>query len=135
MPVSGELRPLHASVVPESIRQPLGSWSVSVPVVVVPSVYVPSDFAVQVPVTWRDPLIDTFWQVAGERPAAVVSRLLLLMSRQEELTFQVPTTLPPQAETFVHAWELPPEPLEPPLCELPPEPFDPPLCELPPEPV
>jgi hypothetical protein len=61
--------------------------------------------------------------------------LLLLMSRQDELTVQVPSTLPPQAETFMHWLELPPEPVDPPLCELPPEPVDPPLCELPPVPV
>jgi hypothetical protein len=68
-----------------------------------------------------------------------MSRLLLESRRHDELTVQVPTTSPPQAETLVQDPELPPvlefppDPVDPPLLEFPPEPFDPPLLE-PPEP-
>jgi hypothetical protein len=41
---------------PDSVKQAAGRASCSVPVVVVLSVNVPSELAVQVPVTWRDPV-------------------------------------------------------------------------------
>jgi hypothetical protein len=69
-----------------------------------------------------------------------MSTLLLERRRHDELTFQAPTTSPPQAETLVQDPELPPvleaapAPVDPPLCPLPPEPVEPPLCPLPPEP-
>ena len=132
-PVSGELRPEHWRTVPERILHPAGRSSSSVPVVVVPSVYVPSELAVHVPLTLRDPVIVTFLQLPGSRPAAEMSRSLLLRSRHAELAVQVPTTLPPQAVTFVH--DVPPPPV-PPLA-LPPVPTEPPLppvLELPPVP-
>jgi hypothetical protein len=59
--------------------------------------------------------------------------------RHEDVTFQVPTTLPPHAATLVQFSE-PPEPPEPPLPELasglaePPVPLEPALALPPPEP-
>ena len=46
-------------MVPEIIKQPAGSLICAVPDVVVPSVYVPSELAVHVPVTLSEPEIVT----------------------------------------------------------------------------
>jgi hypothetical protein len=64
-----------------------------------------------------------------------MSRLLSLNVTHDELTFQVPTTLPPQAVTLGQD-APPPVPLEvPPVpVELPPAPVVPPVLELPPVP-
>jgi hypothetical protein len=150
-PDRGPPIPSQVVVVPEIIKQPAGSSMSAEPVVVVPSVYVLLAVAVHVPVTSSEPVSVTFLQLVGSRPASEMSRLLLESARHDELTVQVPTTLPPQAATLVQdpelppvalppepfdppLWPLPPEPVEPPLC-APPEPVEPPLCPLPPEPV
>ena len=63
-------------VVPEIIKQPAGSLTCAVPDVVVPSVYVPSDLAVNVPVTLSEPEIVTLLQERGSSPASEMSTLL-----------------------------------------------------------
>jgi hypothetical protein len=98
-----------------------------VPDVVVPSVYVPLELAVHVPLTVRDPEIVTFLQLFGSRPADEISRLLPLKVRHDELTAQVPTALPPQAV------RLEQDAVAPPPLELPPVLVAPPLAELPPD--
>jgi len=98
-------------------------------------VYEPSDLAVNDPVTVSEPEIDTLVQERGSSPASEMSRLLSLNVTHDELTFQVPTTLPPQAVTLGQD-APPPVPLElpPVLVELPPVPVFPPVLELPPVP-
>lgn len=88
----------------------------SVPVVSVSSVYVPSLAAVQLPLTWSDPVISADVQPAPTTEGSSVP----LTVRHDDVTVQVPTKLPPQAVTFEH--EAP----EPPLPEAPPAPIAPP---------
>jgi hypothetical protein len=90
--------------------------------------------AVNVPVTVSEPEIVTLLQVRGSSPARAMSTLLSLSVRQDELTVQVPTTLPPQAVPFGHETPLPPVPLPPAPVLLPPVPVVPPVLELPPVP-
>jgi hypothetical protein len=113
--------PAHVTVVPESIKHPASSWMVAVPVVVVPSVYVPFAFAVHVPLTLIDPEIDVVLQVRGSRPTSEMSRAPLKFTH-DDVTFQVPTTLPPQGDPF--GQDGPPVPADPvvPPPELPPVP-------------
>ncbi|HEX5270612.1 MAG TPA: hypothetical protein VFW33_09010, partial [Gemmataceae bacterium] len=68
----------------------------SVPVVTVSSVYVPSPAALQVPLTWSDPVINADVQPAPTTDGSSVP----LTVRHDDVTIQVPTTLPPQAVTF-----------------------------------
>jgi len=115
---------LHATTVPDRCKQPAGRSAVVVPDVVVLSVYVPSAWAVQLPLTFIEPLSLTFVHMRGSRPAALMSRFVVLKVKHDELTVHVPTTLPPQADAFGQA---PPAPvLEPPAApawpELPPVP-------------
>jgi len=79
-------------------------------VVVVPSVYVPFAFAVHVPLTLIEPEIDAVLQVRGSRPTSEMSRAPLKF-RHDDVTFQVPTTLPPQGDPFGH--DGPPVPAVP----------------------
>jgi hypothetical protein len=116
--------PVHVTVVPERIKHPASSWTVALPVVVVPSVYVPFAFAVHVPLTLIEPEIDALLQVRGSRPTSEMSRAPLKF-RQDDVTFQVPTTLPPHGAPF--GQDGPPVPAVPvdpavPLLELPPVP-------------
>jgi hypothetical protein len=122
-PASGPEIPSHEIWVPERFKHPAGSPTWTLPVVVVPSVYVPLALAVQVPLTLSEPVSVTFLQADGSSPAAPMSRLLLLKFRHDELTFQVPTTSPPQAVTLGQDDPPPPPPVPvvPPL-ELPPAP-------------
>jgi len=90
---------VHVTVVPERIKHPASSWTVALPVVVVPSVYVPFAFAVHVPLTLIEPEIDALLQVRGSRPTSEMSRAPLKF-RQDDVTFQVPTTLPPHGAPF-----------------------------------
>src|SRR5580704_5425031 len=125
--------PLQVTGVDEMTRHAGDNVSCSVPVVVVASVYVPSGLAVQAPVTWRDPLTGAEGQPA---PTNVRSRSPVTW-RHDELTFQVPIRLPPQAVTLeqdppcVPPPELPPAAPPVPLAALPPVP---PAEELPPVP-
>ena len=64
-PDKGELTPSQLVVVPEICKHPAGSSTVASPVVVVPSVYVPSALAVHVPVTWTEPEMVGFVQLRG----------------------------------------------------------------------
>src|SRR5262249_59447843 len=107
-PDSGPPIPSQVVVVPEIIKHPAGSSMSAEPVVVVPSVYVLLELAVHVPLTFSEPVNVTFLQLVGSRPASEMSRLLLESCRHDELTVQVPTTLPPQVETLVQEPELPP---------------------------
>src|SRR5947208_7458842 len=83
----------------ERFKHPASSWPVAVPLVVVPSVYVPFAFAVHVPLTLSEPEIEAVLQVRGSRPTSEMSRAPL-NARQDDVTFQVPTTLPPQGDPF-----------------------------------
>jgi hypothetical protein len=94
---------------------------VMLPVVVVPSVYVPLALAVQVPLTLREPESVTFVQAEGSSPALEMSRFVLRKSRHDELTFQVPTTSPPQA-VIPGQVGAPPPPVPAVPLELPPVP-------------
>jgi hypothetical protein len=122
------------------VRHEAGSAIVSVPVVVVPSVYDPPEVAVHVPDTCSDPVTGA----AVHPTPSDVRSTWPLMFKQEPATVHVPTTLPPQAVTFEHdaitvlveLAEVEPLPVDPWLVpELPPvEPLDPaelPLEELP----
>ena len=93
--------PSHRTVVPESIRQPASSRTVAVPVVVVASMYVPFAFAVHVPLTCSEPEIDATLQVRGSSPTSEVSSAPL-SDTHDDVTFQVPTTLPPHGVPFGH---------------------------------
>src|SRR5580698_76649 len=112
--------PLQLTGVDEMTKQAGAKASRSVPVVVVASVYVPSALAVQVPVTWRDPLTGAEGQPA---PTNVRSRSPVTW-RHDEVTFQAPTRLPPQAVTLeqdppcVPPPELPPAAPPVPLAAL-----------------
>src|SRR5216110_3287210 len=110
----------------------------SVPVVMVLSTNVPSAFAVQVPVTVSDPVTSAAGQV---KPKLLRRFSWPETVKQDDITVQVPVTVPPHALTFVQVCPEPPLPLLPPLLlappplpVLPPEPVFPPV-ELPPEPV
>jgi hypothetical protein len=93
--------PSQVTMVPDSIKQPASSKTVALPVVVVPSVYVPLEFAVHVPFTWSEPEIDATLQVRGSRPTSEVSSAPL-SDTHDDVTFQVPTTLPPHGVPFGH---------------------------------
>jgi len=91
------------------------------PVVVVLSVYDPSVLAVHVPVVWRIPVTGT----VGQPTPTKVTSMSPDIVRHEEVTFQVPTTLPPQGDTLEQAagWLPPPlpfPPFEPPPLLAPP---------------
>jgi len=99
------------TIVPESRKQPEGRLRVAVPEVEVLSVYVPFALAIHVPLTWREPDIETFLQALGSSPAAEMSTSLLDSDRQVDDTVHVPTTLPPQ--------EVPSVQLGPPVPAVP----------------
>src|SRR5450432_3879700 len=117
-------------------RQEGAKVNCSSPVVVVLSEYVPSALAVHVPVTCKDPVTGA---VAQPAPINIIFRFPLTL-RQDAMTFQVPTTLPPQPVTFEQDAPAPPVPLElppvpnAPALELPAVPTAPPLPLLPPLP-
>src|SRR5262249_31410572 len=90
--------PAQSTFVPESIKHPAARSSCGEPVVVVASVYVPLA-AVKVPVTLKEPEIATLLQVRGSRPSHDGSTLPLT-GRHDEVTVQVPSTVPPHAVTF-----------------------------------
>ncbi len=113
--------------VDEITRQEASNVKFSAPVVVVLSVYVPSELAVHVPVTRRDPVMGTDPQAI---PISETFNCPVTL-RQDEVAFQVPTMSPPQAETLVHADVLTCSEA-PPLPELAPTPGDPPLPVAPP---
>jgi hypothetical protein len=87
--------------------------------------YVPSALPVHDPVTLREPVIPTFLQLVGSRPANEISRFPLSF-RHDDVTFQAPTTLPAQAVTFGQD-APPPVPVVPPVPAAP-------LLEVPPVP-
>jgi hypothetical protein len=124
-PSKGLAIPSQLTLVPDRFKHPDGSSACVVPDVVVLSVYVPSALAVHVPLTVTVPVSFTFMHIAGSSPAAEMSRFVALKVKHDELTFHVPTTLPPQAATFEHA-DPPPVPVLPdapaPPLELPPVP-------------
>ena len=122
--------PSQLTGVDEITRQAGANVNCSSPVVTVPSEYVPSALAVNVPVTVREPVTG-----ADAQPAPAKDRFRSpLTFRQDDATVQVPTTLPPQAVTLGQG--APPPPLFPaaPVVaappELPPAPGDPPPSGL-----
>ena len=125
----------QATSVDEIDRHEGASGNLIEPVVVVPSLYVPSLLAVQVPVTSSEPVTGT---VLHPRLARVTS-----MSpdkvRHDDITFHVPTTEPPQGVAVEHFGGpcVPPDPLpeDPPLPVVPPLADEPPLPCFPPEPT
>ena len=122
--------PSQVTGVDEIIRHADPNVNCSSPDVVVLSVYVPSELTVHVPVTWRDPVTGADGQPA---PALInVMSSSPATFRHDDVTFQVPTTSPPQGLTLEQ--DVPP-PLPPPA---PPEPDvapDPPMLEVAPEPL
>jgi hypothetical protein len=84
--------------------------------------------AVKVPLTLSDPEIDTLSHVRGSRPSHAGSTLPFTV-KHDDITVQVPTTLPPQAVTF---WQDEPPPVPP--LDVPPVPGPVPPLELPPVP-
>jgi hypothetical protein len=102
----------------ESVMHAGVNGNVTEPVVVVLSAYDPSALAVHVPVVCRDPVTGTLAQPTPTNDTS----MLPVRLRHDDVTFQVPTTTPSQADTFEQAagWLLPP------LPALPPFPFAPP---------
>ena len=96
--------PSQVTGVDEMTRQTGASVNCSSPVVVVSSEYVPSALAVNVPVTCSDPVTGADGQPA---PTSDRSRSPLTF-RHDDVTVQVPTTLPPQAVTL--GQDAPPPP-------------------------
>jgi hypothetical protein len=92
--------PSHVIGVDDSTRHEEFSVNCSCPVVVVPSVYVPSALAVQVPVTWSDPVTG-----ADEHPDAnpkFDKSSIPETLRHDDATFQLATTFPPQVPALEH---------------------------------
>ena len=114
----------------EMTRHEGASVNCSSPDVIVSSEYVPLALAVNVPVTWRDPVTGAIGQLA---PATVRSSAPATL-RQEDVTVQVPTTSPAQGVTL--GQDAPPAPPPPPgpVAPAPPAPGDPPVPELHPSP-
>lgn len=119
----------HDTGTDEMERHEAASGNVTEPFVVVLSVYVPSAFAVYVPVVWSEPVAGT---VAHPRLASDTS-ILPDNVTHEDVTFQVPTTLPPQGDTLGQEVEPPALPppvpvlLAPPFVEVAPALLAPPL--------
>ncbi len=92
----------------------------------------------KVPVVCRYPVTGT---VAQPRLSRLTS-MAPVSSRHEDVTFQVPTTSPPQAITLAQSVGMtvePPVPVAPPVppappVPTPPEPLVPPVTAAPPEP-
>src|SRR6188508_3293962 len=126
---------LHSTGTEEIDRHDAASGNVTDPVVVVLSVYVPSALATNEPVVCTEPFTGTVVQPRLVRMTSMSPDSF----RQEDLTFQVPTTLPPQGDTLLQLVpepipELPPAPeLLPPVLVVPPAPV-PPLAGAPPVP-
>lgn len=117
----------HSTLTDDTDKHAGASGNVMFPVVTVLSVYVPSLFAVHVPVTCSDPVTGT---VLHPRLASVTS-MFPARARQDDVTLQVPITEPPQGVTpgQLCAPAVPPEPV---VLPVPPELAVPPV---PPEPV
>ncbi len=121
-------------VVPDTSKQDDGNSICAVPVVIVSSEYVPSELAVHVPVTWRDSVTDA---VAQPRSVGTIFTLPLTF-RHDDVTDQVPTTVPPQGVTLGQlepppvAAPLPPVAVVPPVAGIPPVAVSPPLLDVPP---
>jgi hypothetical protein len=114
-PWSGPPIPSQVVVVPESIRHEGASANCSVPVVVVISEYVPSALAVHEPLTVSDPVAGA----GGQLSPASVRSCSPVTFKHDDVTFQVPTTLPPQGATFEHEAAPPPAPVFPVLPPVP----------------
>src|SRR5450432_2927337 len=98
-------------VVPDTFRHSAAKVMVSWPVVMVWSVKVPLALAIQLPLTWMDPV-----SAALTHPRLIPSMFLSPETvRQEGVTFQLPTTLPPQGVTLAPLLQEPPVLGEPPL--------------------
>ena len=115
--------PSQEILVPDTSRHADGGVSTEVPEVIVLSVKFPLELRVHDPDTWSDPVTGT---VVQPIPSPVKSAFPLTL-RQDDVTFQVATALPPQAVPLEH------DPAPPPPLEVPPAPPDP-LLEVPPVP-
>ena len=133
----------HSVRTDETVRHALLNGNLMEPFVTVLSAYVPSELAVHVPVTSRDPVIGTELHPIPRIDTSMFPDKV----RHDDVTFQVPTTLPPQEVPLGHwtGWvvlpELPPLAGDPPLPEAPPDwlppdwlPPEPPFAVVPPEP-
>jgi hypothetical protein len=123
---------LQATGTDEIERHEAASGKMTEPVVVVLSVNVPSALATKLPVVCREPFTGTVLQPRLVR----VTSMSPDNFRQDDVTFQVPTTLPPQGDTLVQFSEppeLPPVLMEPPLLVVePPVLVEPPVAVEPP---
>ena len=93
-------RSLQVVVVADTFLHDDGSASSSSPSLVVSSVSDPSVLAVKVPVTLMDPEVTTAFLQSVPSPDRSTPPETF---RHDEVTFQVPTTSPPQAVTSVQA--------------------------------
>jgi hypothetical protein len=123
-PSAGKMSPIlaQATFTDEIDRHESSSGKVAEPVVTVSSVYLPLSLAVQVPVTSRDPVTGTVLQPKLARETSMSPDRV----KQEDFTFQVPTTLPPQVWTSgqLAGWLVVPEPPPPALPPLPAPPVE-----------
>jgi hypothetical protein len=125
--------------VEEMVKHDLSSENRASPVVTVSSVMVPSALDVNTPLTLREPVMAGLGHWAPNIDGSSVP----VRFRHDDLTVQVPTTLPPHAVTLgqdppLPLPEAPPEPGAPPEPRAPPEPPDAPPepdgADVPPEP-
>ena len=106
----------HSTLTDETVRHCVVNGNVMEPVVVVLSSYVPLALAVHVPVTFMVPTIGTDGQPIPRSDASMLPDRL----RHADVTFQVPTTSPPQDDPLGQSAgalvlpELPPLPVPPP---------------------
>jgi len=97
-PIAGKITPIlsQVTVVPDICMHDGANVNCSLPVVVVLSTNDPSDLAVNVPLTWRDPAtgadVQPIPSIVRSNPPPTV--------RHDEVTTHVPTTLPPQSVTL-----------------------------------
>jgi hypothetical protein len=73
---------------------------------------------VRLPVTWSEPVIDA----GGQLRATAVGLSTPLTVKHEELTFHVPTGLPPHPVAFEQDADAPPVPVVPPVAVAAPPP-------------
>lgn len=109
----------------ETVRHEAANGNVMEPFVVVLSVNEPPELAVHVPVVLSDPVTGTVAQPISSKDTSMSP----VNSRHDDVTFQVPTTLPPQGGVTLEQDVPPPAPL-PPEPETPPELAPPPAPEL-----
>ena len=116
---SAEMAPAtfeHSTLTDDTDKHAGARGNVMVPAVTVLSVYVPSLFAVHVPVTCSDPVTGTLAHPRLDRETSMSPA----SARHDDVTLQVPTTDPPQVGPPGQFWgadvpPVPPEPVVPPV--------------------